>query len=99
MNVMKRMNGLLLAITFLMATSCQFTKNGKETVTENKIEKIQIKATDPYSCTFIRIDCDDFELVFKNDYVDTSITDTATINMFLSSIRKFGTIRFWQLEC
>ncbi len=86
MNVMKRMNGLLLAITFLMATSCQFTKNGNETEIENKIEKIQIKATDPYSCTLISIDCDDFESVFNNDYVDVSITDTATINMFLSQL-------------
>ena len=83
---MKRMNGLLLAITFLMATSCQFTKNGNETEIENKIEKIQIKATDPYSCTLISIDCDDFESVFNNDYVDVSITDTATINMFLGQL-------------
>ena len=83
---MKGTNGLLLAITFLMATSCQFIKNGNETAPENKIEKIQIEATDPYTCTLVGIDCDDFESEFKNDYVDVSITDTATINMFLSQL-------------
>lgn len=86
MNVIKGTNGLLLAITLLIAISCQFAKNGDVTVTENKIEKIQIKATDPYSCTLIRIDCDDFESVFNNDYVDVTITDSATINMFLSQL-------------
>lgn len=86
MNVMKRVNGLLLAIIFLMVVSCQFTKNHNEIATENKIEKIQIKATDPYTCTFIRIDCDDFEFVFNNDYVNVSITDTMAINRFLSQL-------------
>jgi hypothetical protein len=80
---MKRINGLLIAITFLMATSCQFTKNGKETVTENKIEKIQIEAMDMEILTMISIDCDKY----IGD-IDYSITDTAEINVILSNLKE-----------
>ena len=72
---------MLLAITFLMATSCQFIKNGNETAPENKIEKIQIEAMDMEVLTIIRIDCDKF----IGD-VDHSITDTAEINVFISQL-------------
>ena len=82
---MKNTKYLISVLILLSIMSCQ-TSETKKHEKEDKIEKIRIEATDPYTCTIVSIDCDDFESQFKNDYVDASITDTATINMFLSQL-------------
>lgn len=78
---MKHTKSSILVLILLSIISCQ-TSETKKHEKENKIEKIQIKAMDMETLTFISIDCDKF--IGEIDY---SITDTAEINVILSQLK------------